>query len=626
MPAVRRAHHRAGRERLEQRRVMPSGQRRKIGGGVDQLVTEPRRRLAGRVAPQPRAAGFRVARSETLGRVDMRGEASPASGTASASIRSATAEAGFEAVDKPPQTGRSLPRLSSASLSPAKPGRRPRSPDRRFETPRALAERCRRQPAGRKRVFQRRQQRHRGECAAARSSTRRRNTPGGVRSSGTPAESSMSMSQRRNSAATRRASSRSGVTSAAVVLRRFELPPQQQGDRHPLVLGAGAVIARHPIEPRPLPREIAQKVRRQGAAPARWSPPPNAPRGSAAPRASSSAGGRGRAGRGRARVADIATLGGRFERLEQGDQMLGMRSLAGDRGPLRRARAAVEAGQDNRAAIEAATTGAGRTAPACRPQPSRDDRSGGGPGATVGPDAQQAVAPVGRVDRALGLQYRRPQTRQDFEKVETTCQCSASSPAPARAACSKLASSARRRCRAAARARRPARRLGRAAAGPSVAALQPSTSRVSSSRRRNSGIAGGTDSVGLGGALGQESRRRRDRRSAAAGAAAAATGLAAIRRSAQERLAQRAHRAPGRQQNGHPRQAQRRRRQHISPSASGRQERPVGRDCVDAGLHEYGIVMAGPQHAPFAAALVYRSMRCEERRARVVASPSGVPT
>ncbi len=97
MAAVCRAHDGAGGERLEQRRVVPARQRREIGGGVDQLVTEPRRRLAGRVAPQPRDPGLLVGRGEALGRIDMRRDELGERRRLGFEQPGEAAEAGFEA-------------------------------------------------------------------------------------------------------------------------------------------------------------------------------------------------------------------------------------------------------------------------------------------------------------------------------------------------------------------------------------------------------------------------------------------------------------------------------------------------------------------------------------------------
>ena len=51
MPAKGGADNDAGGQRLEQRRVMPRGDRRKVARRIDQLVAEPRRGLAGCLLP-----------------------------------------------------------------------------------------------------------------------------------------------------------------------------------------------------------------------------------------------------------------------------------------------------------------------------------------------------------------------------------------------------------------------------------------------------------------------------------------------------------------------------------------------------------------------------------------------
>ena len=73
MAAIERADNSADRQRLEQGRIMASRQRRKIAGGIDQLVVETGRGFPGRLAPQPVGAGLVVGCGQPFGRLDMRG-------------------------------------------------------------------------------------------------------------------------------------------------------------------------------------------------------------------------------------------------------------------------------------------------------------------------------------------------------------------------------------------------------------------------------------------------------------------------------------------------------------------------------------------------------------------------
>ena len=106
---------------------------------------------------------------------------------------------------------------------------------------------------------------------------------------------------------------------------------------------------------------------------------------------------------------------------------------------------------------------------------------------------QQAVAPLGRIERAFGGEDAGPGPRQDFEKGahDLPMLGHIGRREVARAARSSPLRS--QRCRETARGRRRAPRPGPAAAGRDRAVCpSSSTSRVNSSRRRSSGIAGGT--------------------------------------------------------------------------------------------------------------------------------------
>ena len=213
VPSVSRADDIAGAQCLEQARIVPAGQRRKIPGSVDQLVTEARRRLACGFAPKPLASGLRRRCRQPLGSPDMGGDEARKRGRIGGEQIGQWAEASLEPIDIPPESpGRMSKRRSQAG----KTRRRPRAQDRPLEAAGELAERNWGETPAASGCFSAASSGTGASRSAARSSTSRKKTPGGVLLSGSPAESSISISQRRSSAATRRASSRSGVTSAAV--------------------------------------------------------------------------------------------------------------------------------------------------------------------------------------------------------------------------------------------------------------------------------------------------------------------------------------------------------------------------------------------------------------------------
>ena len=233
---------------------------------------------------------------------------------------------------------------------------------------------------------------------------------------------------------------------------------------------------------------------------------------------------------------------------------------------------------------------------------------------------QQTVAPLGRVERALGGEDRRPRLRQDFEKAADDLPMRGEiRRARGRAAARNSAPSRRHGVEKPGERSRRVRRPGRAAAGRSTAQPRPSrmTSRVSSRRRRSSGIAGGTASVSLvAPSAADQSQlvsievadrphpRQQQRRSGLRPSAVGAETPRATRAPRAGSAAARSSAAAA---------ADRRRPVAAARRAKRRQKRPVRRDRVDV----RGGTAARPR---------YRSMRCEERRARVAASPSGVPT
>ena len=159
---VGRADHGAGGQRLEQGRVVTTGQHREILRGVDQLMAKAGRRVAGRFAPQPRAAGSRHRSPPNRSAASICAAARRASGTAAGreQVRQC-AKAGFEPVGKAAQPGIG----ADGGSETGKAGRRARAQDRRFEHPGQLAKRSRGEPAGGQRMLQRRQHRHRRQPA-----------------------------------------------------------------------------------------------------------------------------------------------------------------------------------------------------------------------------------------------------------------------------------------------------------------------------------------------------------------------------------------------------------------------------------------------------------------------------
>src|SRR6202021_2439709 len=116
MTAEYRAHDRIGGQRLEQGRVIPALQRRKVARGVDQFMAEARGCLAPRLIDRPRR--------KTRQRYGIRDQ----------QFRQ-RAEAGLEPVDKPRQTD-SLPGESSPEAPEARC--RTRAADCLFELTRKI--------------------------------------------------------------------------------------------------------------------------------------------------------------------------------------------------------------------------------------------------------------------------------------------------------------------------------------------------------------------------------------------------------------------------------------------------------------------------------------------------------
>ncbi len=231
---------------------------------------------------------------------------------------------------------------------------------------------------------------------------------------------------------------------------------------------------------------------------------------------------------------------------------------------------------------------------------------------------QQAVAPIGRVERTLSGEDAGPGLRQNFEKMRARS-ANARQDRPARdrqAARSSLPRSPR--CREGARGWRRERRPGPAAADRGRAAC-PIPAPVGSTadgaaipgspaalHRLPSSAAPSTKDSSSEIEVADRPHPRQQQRRA---------GVSPIGQDAQKSLAQSADRTPGRQQNGDPRQ-----RQRIiagdgeQPLGQGRQKRAVGRDRVELGLH-------GGSRPRMASA------RCgaDDRRSRVASSPAGVP-
>src|SRR5260370_35177106 len=71
MRADRGWHDGIGGERLDQSRIMPAEQRRKVARSIDQFMAEARGRLACRLMPEALAPGFQRGRGQPLGGLDM---------------------------------------------------------------------------------------------------------------------------------------------------------------------------------------------------------------------------------------------------------------------------------------------------------------------------------------------------------------------------------------------------------------------------------------------------------------------------------------------------------------------------------------------------------------------------
>ena len=164
MPAEYRPHDRIGGQRLEQSRIMPAGQRRKVARGIDQFMAEARGRLARRLMPEALAPGFRCGRGKPFGGLDMRRcKTRQWYGIRDQQFRQ-RAEAGLEPVYKPRQAD---PFIGESSPKPSKPRSGPRAADCLLELTREIAERDRREPAGGERMLQRCEQGHRSELAGS---------------------------------------------------------------------------------------------------------------------------------------------------------------------------------------------------------------------------------------------------------------------------------------------------------------------------------------------------------------------------------------------------------------------------------------------------------------------------
>ena len=494
---------------------MPAGQGREVAGGVDQLVAEARRRLAGRLAPQPRDAGLAVGCRRAVRPPRHAPTASSASGTASAASKIGQAGRGRLRAGRQSRAD-SRSRRPSAARSPAKPGagRGPRiaASSRRARSRNAAG----REAAGGQRVLQRGEQRHRRQRAVGEIEDEAQENAGrrpverhagrivdldvpAAQFGGDPAgQLAVGGDQRRRRAG------------------RLELAAQQQRDRHRLVLRAGAVVAAEPGERR---RRAAAAGRarhrswRPGAAPRR-------PAGSAASARCRDAAAKRQSATARPRQSRTS-LGGQTEsadraQQQQRHQMLRMRRLVFDRSHSARSRPRSRPGRItapwSSQAITDEQLGHRRHAAG---QPGGDDRLGRRVARhSRGLAPQQAVAPLGRVERAFGRENGGPGRGRISRNRSTICQCSA------RFGRRQIARVVETRPSVATRVEQPGERRGQRGglAGQQRAAsaappLQPSTRRVSSSRRRNSGIAGGTARLARPPAPSASRRARRSSRS-----------------------------------------------------------------------------------------------------------------
>ena len=170
--------------------------------------------------------------------------------------------------------------------------------------------------------------------------------------------------------------------------------------------------------------------------------------------------------------------------------------VAFDRGPFRRVAAPVEPVQDHRTVVERGDDADNSSVIAGIPPVSPAATTGSRGGVCRhdrGLPGQQAVASVGRVERALGGEHAWPCVGQDFEEFADNLpmlgeigRCELREPAKLAPSAATVSSSR-------------AKLVARAAASPGSSGPRPPcrphfrTSWVSSSRRRNSGIAGGTE-------------------------------------------------------------------------------------------------------------------------------------
>src|ERR1700730_3035237 len=150
MAAKGRADDDAGGERCESRRVMPTGERREVAGGVDQLVAEACRTLARLPGPEARAAGLGGTRCEALRRLDMSDHETGERHGARREQVGQPAEAGVQAIDKATQSGI---RIAERRFAAGKARGGPGPEDRPLEPARQPAEGSRVEPAGGERML-----------------------------------------------------------------------------------------------------------------------------------------------------------------------------------------------------------------------------------------------------------------------------------------------------------------------------------------------------------------------------------------------------------------------------------------------------------------------------------------
>src|SRR5215472_5677694 len=240
-----RSHNRTGHQRFKKRPIVAARQRRKIFGGIYQLMTKARRRLARRLAPKAWAAGLRRGRREPLDRLDMRdNETAKRHGLRGEQLREWT-ETGFQPTGKSAQV---VARIGQGSLEAGKTRRRARPENRAFELPSEIAKNCGDKPTRSERVLQRGEQLHRRQPAVGELEDKAQEDAGrrpverhtrGIVNLDVPSPQFGRYPARQ--LAVRGHEGRGGP-------RRLEFAPKQQRNRHSLALRARAVVAAEAVE------------------------------------------------------------------------------------------------------------------------------------------------------------------------------------------------------------------------------------------------------------------------------------------------------------------------------------------------------------------------------------------